>query len=700
MRAVLSWLREYVDIRESAKDLAHALTMAGIAVDAVAQDGGETVFELDITSNRPDAMNHFGIAREIAAIYGRELRAPQIDLTESAAPADAAAAVEIADSDLCPRYVGRVLRNIRVAPAPDWMRRRLELCGIRSINNIADLTNYVLLEIGQPTHAFDLDKLAENRIVVRRARAGETLVTLDGEKRDLSPDCLAVCDASVPVALAGIMGGADSEIGADTRNVLIEAAWFQPASIRNTARRFKMHTEASHRFERGADWNAAPRAADRIAGLLAQAGGGEALRGRIDCFPAPPSRPTIRLRRASIARHLGIDVADAEIAAGLDALGFAPQPAEDGWTIEAPSSRLDVEREIDLIEEIARIHGFERFPSTLPPVGAAPRPTPFEKEEARARATIQSLGYDETIGYSFISSAEAAQFGGGRAVPLRNPLSESWDVMRNSAVPTMLRALEWNLNRGEASVKLAEIGRLYEKTGGEYREPRVLVLGAAGQAVPDSLGEQGRGYRFLDFKADAEAVLQLFDTVRLDFETRGLPAYYREGHAAAALGDGVTLAFLGELDPAAAAARKIKHRVFVAEIFLDPLYAAGLRAPRHRALPKVSAVSRDFSLMAPEGVLFSEISRAVGPMPHLTQLQPVEIFRGENVPAGKYSLLLRASWQKLEENFTDEQVNAFAEQLRVSLEKKLGIVRRDLAVGKGGKTPAGQSPPRTLRKAS
>ncbi len=684
MRVVLSWLREYVEIEESPKDLAHALTMAGMAVDAVEEHGGETVFDLDITSNRPDAMNHLGIAREIAAIYGHALRAPKIELTESAAPADAAASVEIVDSDLCPRYVGRVLKNVVIAPSPDWMRRRLELCGVRSINNIADLTNYVLLEIGQPTHAFDLDKLRESKIIVRRALEGETLVTLDGEKRELSPDCLAICDASVPVALAGIMGGADSEIGADTRNVLIEAAWFQPGSIRNTSRKFKMRTEASHRFERGADWSAAPWAADRIAGLLCQAGSGEVLRGRIDCFPAPALRPTIRLRRASIEKHLGIAIDDAEVTAILDALGFAPRPTEEGWASDAPSRRLDVEREIDLIEEIARIHGFERFPSTLPPIGAAAAPPPYEKEEARARSVAQSLGYDETIGYSFISSDEAARFGGGGAVTLRNPLSESWDVMRNSAAPTMLRALERNFNRGETSVKLAEFGRLYEKIDSGYREPRILTLGAAGQVRPDALDEPGRDYSFFDFKADVETVLHSFDAARLEFETKGLPAYYRKGHAAAALSDGVALAFLGELDPAAAAGRKIKRRVFLAEIFLDLLYKLGLRAPRRSALPKVPAVSRDLSLLAPESVLFSEIGRAVGPMPYLTQLQPVEIFRGKNVPPGKYSLLLRISWQKLDESLTDDEVNAFTEQVRACLERKLGIVRRDLAGGLAG----------------
>ena len=662
--------------------------MAGIAVDAIEQHDGETVFDLDITSNRPDAMNHFGIAREIAAIYGRKLRAPKIELTESAAPADAAASVEIVHSGLCPRYVGRVLKNIAIAPSPDWMRRRLELCGVRSINNIADLTNYVLLEIGQPTHAFDLDKLAENRIVVRRALAGEKLVTLDGEERDLSPDHLAICDASVPVALAGIMGGADTEIGADTTNVLIEAAWFQPAAgPQHRAQVQDAHRGvASLRTRRGLERRAPGGGPHRRPARSSRRRRSPARAYRLLPRPARSADDPLAARehreasRHGHCRYRGHPI--------LDALGFAPQPAEEGWMIDAPSRRLDVAREIDLIEEIARIHGFERFPSTLPPVGAAPAPPPFEKEEARVRSIVQSLGYDETIGYSFISSGEAARFGSGGAVPLRNPLSESWDVMRNSAAPTMLRALEWNINRGEPSVKLAEFGRLYEKVDGEYHESKILTLGVCGQARPDTLDEAGRGYGFLDFKADVETVLKPFDAARLDFEARGLPSYYREGHAAAVLSDGVATAFLGELDPAAAAARKIKRRVFLAEIFLDLLYRAGLRAPRHRALPKVSAVSRDFSLMVPKGVLFSEISRAVGPMPYLAQLQPIEIFRGENVPDGKYSLLLRASWQKLEESLTDEQVNAFAEQVRACLEKKLGIVRRDLAGGSDAKAAA------------
>jgi phenylalanyl-tRNA synthetase beta chain len=676
MRVLLSWLRDYVEIKESAKDLAHAITMAGLAVDAIVEQDGETVFDIDITSNRPDAMNHFGVAREIAAIYGRSLQKPEITLTENDTPAGSAASVEIVDSDLCARYVGRVLTGVEIKPAPDWMRRRLELCDVRSINNIADLTNYVLLEIGQPTHAFDLDKLAENKIIVRRAQAGEKLVTLDGDERDLSPDHLAICDASAPVALAGVMGGAQSEISASTTNVLIEAAWFKPSLIRNTSRKFKMHTEASHRFERGADLNAAPWAADRIAALLAQVGAGEVLKGRIDCFPAPPSRPAMQLKRNSIKRHLGIEIPDSEVTAILRALGFNAELSDAGWTVEAASHRLDVEREIDLIEEVARIYGFERFPSTLPPIGLASAPPPFEKEEARVRSTVQALGYDETIGYSFISSAEAEQFGGARGIPLRNPLSELWDVMRSSAVPTMLRAVEWNLNRNEPSVSLAELGRLYERVGDSYHEPRILTLGTAGLARPDSLDEAGRKFHFLDLKSDVETLLKPFDIVQLHFETKGVPAYYREGHAAVAVGDGVAVAYLGELDPAVAVSRKIKQRVFVAEIFLDLLYRAGLRLPRHAALPRVPSVSRDFSLLVPEGVLFSEITGAIGPMPHLTHLEPIEIFRGKNVPADKYSLLLRASWQKLEESFTDDQINEFAEQIRSGLEKKLGITQR------------------------
>ena len=675
MRILLSWLRDFVEIQESPQDLAHALTMAGMAVDRVEEQDGETIFEVDITSNRPDAMNHFGMAREVAALYHRQLRRPATGFTEADASASTRASVTIEDAESCLRYVGRVFTDVHVRPSPDWLRRRLELCGVRAINNLADLTNYVLLELGQPTHAFDLDTLAGAEIVVRRARAGETLVTLDGEERILTGTQLAICDADKPVALAGVMGGAATEIHATTRNVLLEAAWFRPAVVRNASRRFKLFTEASFRFERGADWEAAVWASDRIASLLGQTGPGTVVRGRIDCYPQPRALPSIRLEREHICKHLGIGIEDAEVVAILDALGFRPVAEATGWTVEAVSHRLDVEREIDLIEEVARIHGFEKVPATLPAFGSAPTPHPYTAEEARMRACVRSLGYDETIGFSFISSLEAVQFGSGPAIALRNPLSQLWDVMRNSPVPTMLRALEWNLKRNQPSVRLAEFGRVYQKSKRGYHEPRTLTLGACGLVRPHSWSEPPQSVGFFDLKADVAALLQPFGTAQVSFEANVVPAYYRTGHAAAAHAGGEVLAYFGELDPAIARARKMRPPVLVAELFLDPLYALGLRKPSHRQLPRVPAVSRDLSLLVPEDVPFARIRDAVGPMPDLVALQPVEVFHGKNVPQGCYGLLLRASWQRLETSCTDQEVNAFADQLRSALET-LGIRQR------------------------
>lgn len=676
MRILLSWLEDFVEIKESPRELADALTMAGMAVDAVESEAGETVFEFDITSNRPDAMNHFGMAREVAAIYRRPLRAPSTACAESGPPAASKASVEIQDPDACVRYVGRVFTEVEVRPSPDWMRRRLELCGIRSINNLADLTNYVLLEIGQPTHAFDLDRLAGAAIVVRRARNGEKLVTLDGEDRDLTGGHLAICDAERPVALAGVMGGQATEITAETRNVLLEAAWFRPSVIRNAARGFKLFTEASHRFERGADWNAAPQAADRIAALLAETGPGQVLPGRVDCFPQPPELSPIRLERADICRHLGIQLDDAEVEGILSALGFEPFSDTSGWSVPAVSHRLDVERGIDLVEEVARIHGFANIPATLPSVGAAPELTPLAAEDARMRAAVRGLGYDETIGFAFISLDEAERFGSGDPVSLRNPLSQLWDVMRNSAVPTMVRALEWNLRRNQPFVRLAEFGRVYRRSEASYEEPSVLTLGASGAARPASWAEPAREVGFYDVKADVAALLGPFLPNAPSIVTEGVPSYYRKKHAAGLKSNGDVLAWFGELDPELARERKIRQPVWVAEIFLDKVYGRGLRRPIHRKLARVPAVSRDFSLLVPDAVDFASITEAVGEMPDLDGVEPVEVFRGKNVPEGSYSLLLRAWWQRLDQSLTDEEVNEFAAELRSRLQSRLGIALR------------------------
>jgi len=642
--------------------------MAGLAVDAVSEEQGETLFELDITSNRPDAMNHFGIAREIAAIFQRPLRPPKVEVAESQPAAFSKASIEILDSDLCPRYSGRVVLGVEVKPSPDWMRRRLELCGVRSINNIADLTNYVLLELGHPTHAFDLDLLDESKIVVRRAQPGELLRTLDGMDRTLSPEHLVIADAMRPVALAGVMGGLESEISDATRNVLIESAWFDPGSIRRTSRFFGMHTEASHRFERGADPEATVWAADRIAGLLSQVSPGTVLQGCLDAHPKPHTPRGITLRRRAIERLLGLAVPEGQVERIL--------PADGGWQVQVPSHRLDVNREVDVIEEIARIYGYEKFTPQLPALAVAAENAPRSEEEMRLRTVARSLGYDETVGYSFLSTSEAEEFGAWPAVRLRNPVSELWDVMRNSSIPTMLRALERNLNRNEPNVRLVEVGRVYGASNGGYHEPPVLTLGATGLAHPRTFSEPGKPYDFYEFKADVAQLLAAFEIHQLSFEPREIPAYYAAGRSARVVADGAVVAYLGELDPKQAAARKIRQPVFLAEIQLEHLYKLGLRRPQHRALSRVPPVSRDFSLLVPEGVRFEEVRTAVGRHAELATLEPVEIFRGAQVPSGHYSLLLRATWQRAAESFTDDEINQRAEQIVQDLRKKLGVELR------------------------
>ena len=676
MQVLLSWLHDFVELPEYPEEIAEALTMAGMAVDAVNQHDGETVFELDVTANRPDALNHFGIARELSAIYRRPMKTPAVDVSESNEPASSRASIEIADPDLCSRYSGRVLVDVAIKPSPDWMRKRLELCGVRSINNIADLTNYVLLELGHPTHAFDLDLLDQSKIIVRRGREGEELQTLDGLDRKLSAEHLVIADASRPVALAGVMGGAETEISESTRNVLLEAAWFQPSVIRRTARHFGMHTEASHRFERGADVGATIWAAGRIAHLFAKVGFGTLLRGVIDCYPGAAERGKIHLRAARIGRLLGAEVPAEDVAKILEALGFAAEPAEGGWEVTPPSHRLDVGREIDLIEEVARVHGYHKFPMTLPPAFGGTEEPPHAREEAEVRSALRSLGYDETISYSFISEEDASRFGSWEPVAIRNPVSEPWSVMRNTAVPSMLKALEWNLNRSESDVRLMEIGRLYRSGGDPYQEPPVLAMGATGMVRRPSLGDEGGAFNFFSLKSDILNLLSGFDIQEISFDAKDLPAFYSASNSARLLLNGLAVGTLGELDPKLAEARKIRQPIYLAEIFLDQLWQAGLKGHKHHKLPNVPAVHRDLSLFVPEGVSFAEICATVGQQEDLRGLEPIEIFRGKQVPDGCYSLLLRAIWQKDSKSMTDEEVNQYAGHIVASLSKTLGIRQR------------------------
>ncbi len=662
MKIVSNWLRDFVEIPADFHQLARDLTAVGMAVDAV-EDG---VLEIDITTNRVDAMNHYGMARECAVIYDRDLQPCNPVVKESARPATEAAAVEIADADLCARYCGRVILGVKVGPSPRWMVERLEAAGQRSINNVADATNYLMLELGQPLHAFDLDKLGGRRIIVRRAAAGERMATLDGVERVFTTEDLLIADAAKPVAVAGVMGGLESEISDRTANVLLESAWFEPRSIRKTAKRLGLRTEASHRFERGADVGLCAKAADRAAALIQELAGGEILKGVLDAYPGQRQRAAIELRRSELDRFLGISVPATDVLRILRRLGFmAEELGRGSWKMIPPTWRLDIEREIDLVEEVARHYGYDRIPNTLPAWSGQAHRYPAWPMERALRTTARALGYDETVSITLTAAVETERFSSTPPVTLHNPLSAESAVLRTSILPGLLESVARNLNRGVVKVRLFEAGNIYRHEGSGYDEPPVFGLAATGDTD------------FYQIKGDVEALLDLFACPQPVFEAGGIP-YFHPGRSARVLLDGEEAARFGQIHPDIAGHYGFRPAVLAAEFFLAGLYRRGLRAPSYQAVSRFPAVDRDFSLLLPESVAFARIEAAVRALslPDLQEVVPAEIYRGEGIPAGQYSLLLRVRFQSSERTLSDAEVNDHSTAIIAALQKQLGAVLR------------------------
>jgi phenylalanyl-tRNA synthetase beta chain len=698
MRLLPSWLREFVSIPVDDTKLADDLTMAGISVEGVLNENGETVYDIDITPNRVDAMNHYGVARDCAAVYNADLKPAGAQLP--ATTGNAGFTIEIADADLCARYTSRLVRGVTIKPSPEKVAKRLTLLDSRPISNVADATNYVLQELGHPTHAFDLDKL-EGKIIVRRARDGETIKTLDGVERKLTKDDLVIADAKKAVAIAGVMGGFDTMITETTKNVLIEAAWFDPSAIRRTSRRLGMHTDASHRFERGADWNCTVLACDRVAQLILETAGGTLDGGLIDVVARKVDRPTLSLRRSEVRRILGTTSEGKEIESGeieriLRHLGFlvtsgrsmtiiavakapttgaggahaavAEEPAD--FTVQVPTWRLDVDREIDLIEEVARIYGYDRFPNTLPAFSGAVQELPDERKETRLRRDLLALGYNQAISLSFISHQEAKEFAPSsmEIVEVANPLSEEASVMRTSLVPSMLDMLARNLNYGTTDVRLFEFGNAYEKVGDKAAQYRRATMGASGNAVAGDVHEKPRPYTFFDMKGDIETLLAAFQYSNLYFDANA-GDYYHPGRSARAVMDGRRIAQFGQIHPKVAAEHKLKQDVYVAEFDLERLYQQALKEIAYQKIANYPAVDRDFSFIFDDSVSFERIHSAVDALrlSELRRFWPVEIFRGGSVPAGKYSVLLRAEFQSAERTYRDEEIAVWAAQIVTAL---------------------------------
>lgn len=700
MRIDPRWVQEFVAIplaQSGGKtwfDLRDRLTAAGLSVEWFVPidrpDGTqEPVFEVEITTNRVDAMNHYGVARECAAIYDLDLKPIQPKLPKTKDKAKFA--IQIEDREGCARYTARIVRGVSIQPSPVNIAKRLEMMGARPINNAADATNYNLVEMGHPTHAFDLDLLQGGKIVIRRAREGERLKTLDGVERKLSSEDLVIADAKKAVAIAGVIGGWDTMITERTKNVLIESAWFDPVTVRKTARRHGLHTDASHRFERGADFAATPVACARVAQIILETGGGTLEGEAIDAVARRITRPAVWLRHSQIKRILGQQIPEREVRRILERLGFTAAPgrgakvrgknakksaAEPGLKVELPTWRLDVEREIDLIEEIARIYGYDRFPNTLPAFSGAVVELPDAEKDARLRAALLGLGYHEAISLSFISRADAESFSSDKPVELANPISEEATTMRTSLVPGMLGMLAWNLNRGTGSVRLFESGNVYSLAGAKTEERKTLCLGATGDARSASPHETARAYGFFDLKGDVEMLLENFAHSNPSYDAQAGSAYH-PGRSARAVLEGVTLARFGQIHPDIAAARKLRQDVFIAEVYLDQLYRQALREPRYQAIPRFPAVERDFSFFFGEATSFAEIRGAITALglKELASVRPAEIFRGGSVPAGQYSMLVRATFQSAERTLRDDEVAGWSAKIVQALQVLDGRLR-------------------------
>jgi phenylalanyl-tRNA synthetase beta chain len=677
MKLSPNWIRDFVDLTVDDRRLAEDLTAVGIAVEGISGSGPDTVFEMEIGTNRPDAMNHYGVAREAAAIYGvelKELSAISIQHSAKARGGDAPFPILIHDPQSCPRFSARVIRGATIKASPPNVTHRLGLLGQRPISNAVDATNYVLWEMGKPTHVFDLDLLEGGKLIIRRAKEGEKLKTLDGVERTLSAEDVVVADASRAVALAGVMGGYDTMITDKTRNILIESAWWDPANVRKTSRRHGLHTDASHRFERGADFESTVISCDRVAQLILESGGGELVGDVIDVVARKIDQAPVVLRVSEVQRILGASIDAGEIFRILKKLGFAAIPegqAEQQFRVHIPSWRLDVEREIDLIEEIARLHGYDRFENTLPAYSGEVVELPHARAQAEVRKRVLALGYNEAVSLTFISHEDAERFAPAtRVLELENPLSEEASVMRTSLAPGMLDMLAWNLNRDAGDVRLFEIGSVYEagEGTGERVEPRRMCLGATlgalkhaqpvGAVLDASKGEQAEaGEALRSLKGDVEALLGAFAARAITWD-RETPEYFHSGRSARALVDGMATAQLGQIKVEVAAGRKLREAVFLAEIDLEVLYARGLRQVRFEPLGKYPAVERDFSFVFTDAVAFAEIEKAVADLrlSELREFGPVEVFRGPAIGAGKYSILLRAKFESRERTLREDEV--------------------------------------------
>jgi phenylalanyl-tRNA synthetase beta chain len=670
VKIVHEWLSDLVDVPDDVEVVAREISLRGFEVASVEHG----VIDFEITANRPDCLSHLGIAREASVIWNTPLKVKHALQVETGA----AIPVSIEAADLCPRYAAQLF-DVTVGESPDWLRRRLEAAGVRPINNVVDVTNYVMLEIGQPMHAFDLDRLAGERLVVRRALPGETLRTLDGVDRTLDEEMLVIADAGRAVAIGGVMGGQESEIGPKTTRMVLESACFTPASIRRTSKRLGLRTEASTRFERGTDFWGPILGLTWASSLLEQIGAARPS-AWVDAVAAPRHATELVLRASRIPRVLGMDVPADEVQRILLSLGFAVQGYDPSfWIVTVPTFRVDVTREVDLIEEVGRHYGFDKLPATFPALTAAQAPPDARIEgDRRIRTLLTAAGLSESMTFAFIEREAALPFCevGFAPAAIANPLSEKFAVLRPSLLPGLIDSCAHNRRRGRKDVRLFETGSRFTASG----EGRALGLVCAGPAETTHWSAAARMTDFYDVKGIVELLLAALGADEARVSAATVP-YLAAGRAAVVSAGNTMIGALGQLLPSLAEARGMPagEEVYVVELDMDALAAcAPARELRAESLPKYPAIARDLSILVGEALPAAAVRgtiRSAAPE-FLESIVEFDRYQGKGIPDGSVSLSVRLTFRSAARTLTDQEVEAAMTTIVTALEREHAAQRR------------------------
>ena len=680
MKISLDWLKDFIDIDFSFSALIDRLDMIGMVVEEWEEKDSDIILDIETYANRPDTLGHLGIAREIAAALGLKMKQRKWPLVELEQKTSELCDVQIRDADLCPRYTGIVVRGVQVGPSPDWLRKRIEAMGLKPINNVVDVTNYVLFSTSHPIHAFDLAKLAGRKIIIRRAENGEIIRTLEEEDVTLTSDMLVIADEERPVAIAGVIGGLESSVQGTTKDVFIESAYFNPVSVRKTSKKTGISTDASYRFEREADVSFPPQAALMAASILTQFGG-KVSRGLMDVYPKPKKEKTVILRHQRIFGLLGLEIDEKFTEKTLFHLGFRLETQRKGvWQVKVPHFRVDVEREADLIEEVVRFYGYDRIPVHFPPL-RVPEPPLDEKRERieKTRQLLFNQGFDEVLNFSFADPEKEALFQTGREpVEIRNPVSQKASILRTTLMGGLLDNLVWNRNRGAEGIHLFEIGNIYFWQKKKSHEQLTLAVVSTGPVGPPHWKRKTEEADFFHLKGAIESFMSYLRYEPFSFKKTN-HVFFEEDSSLALVHKEETIGHFGLLKKGLLDHYSLAGPVWAAELNLEALFKKKLQSFQYVPVTRFPTVTRDVSFIAGQDVTFQDIKEAVEKLslPYLASFDIYDLFSGSSIPKGKISLSLRFVYSHPERTLKAQEVDKLQKKMIDALKKSFNFQLRE-----------------------